>query len=475
MSVRRAAVLWILVLWGLAVPALALTTEEARHLVARTGFGATPTELEALAGSSRAEAVAYLLDGVGTTAATPPPDWVDEPLHTPAELRDLSEEERNALKRERRRRERELKGWWVQEMMTTDSPLTERLTLFWHNHFTSAFEKVKSPQLMYRQNATLRRFALGNYRDFLHAMIRDPALLVYLDNHRSRVDNLNENLGRELLELFTLGEGNYTEDDVKAAARALTGYSVDRETGLFRFRPRWHDDGEKTFLGRTGPWDADDIVEIILEQPEAATRIVEKLWRAFVSPTPDPAEVERIAQRFRGADYALRPLMEALLLSDAFWNPEQRGGLVKSPADLVVGTLRLLEIPARRTALVAAAMAQMGQNLMDPPNVKGWPGGNAWINSGTLLVRQDFFDLLAGEGIRRASRRMAATARAARRRQARLRQALDEHIRQTVAQVGREDLQALMLPLAPLTVLPDTGDDVAWFHAVLSDPVYQVQ
>jgi uncharacterized protein (DUF1800 family) len=284
---------------------------------------------------------------------------------------------------------RDLRNWWVEEMLVTDQPLTERMVLFWHNHFTSSIQKVRFPAAMLRQNALFRREALGNFATLLRAVARDPAMLVYLDGARSVVGRPNENFARELLELFTLGEGHYGEADIKAAARAFTGWTVDRQTGAFTLRKREHDDGEKTFLGQTGRFDGDEIVAILLRHPRTAETIVEKLWREFVSLTPDPAQVRRLAANFR-KDYEIRPLLRAILLSDDFGDPAQRGALIKSPVELIVGTVHLLALPVPEKTQLVRMMQGLGQTLFDPPNVKGWPGGESWITTYTLLLRQQF-------------------------------------------------------------------------------------
>ncbi len=205
-----------------------------------------------------------------------------ETLPAPRRGEERTPEERRQLLRQTAVRGLELQGWWMSEMLTTPAPLTERMTLFWHGHFTSGLREVRSPQLMYRQNVTLRQHALGNYRELLTAVVHDPAMLLYLNNQQNRRDAPNENFARELLELFTLGEGHYTEQDVREAARAFTGWRMLPPDGRFTVVARQHDDGEKLFLGARGRFDGDDIVAQILKQPRAAEFIVEKLWREFV-------------------------------------------------------------------------------------------------------------------------------------------------------------------------------------------------
>ena len=215
---------------------------------------------------------------------------------------------------------------------------------FWHNHFTSSLNKVRWPHLLYHQNALFRRLATGNFAELLRAVARDRAMLLYLDSQTNRVGQANENFARELLELFTLGEGQgYTERDIREAARAFTGWMVNPGTGEFTVARRFHDTGSKTFLGRTGRFDGDDIIDIVLDQPRIAEHICEKLWRAFVSDTPDAGAVRRLAAVFRGSGYELRPTLRALFLSAEFRAPANRGVLTKSPVDVVAGTLRFMD------------------------------------------------------------------------------------------------------------------------------------
>ena len=368
---------------------------DARHLLARTGFGPTDAEVRAVAGLTREQAVAALLRDVRIAAATPPPAWALETGPTGAPRGDNSSEEaRRAYRQLQIRHDVELRSWWLQEMLTTTSPLTERMTLFWHNHFVSSHQKVRVARYMYTQNALLRTHALGNFGAMLHAVSRDPAMLIYLDGAQSRKGQPNENFAREVMELFTLGEGHYHEQDIKEAARAFTGWSIDRDAGQFMFRPGIHDDGVKTVLGTSGRFDGDAVLDLLLARPQTSEFVTAKLWREFVSPEPDAREVKRIAQIFRGRNLDVKVVLRALLQSNAFWAAENRGALVKSPVELVVGTLRQLELAPAAATPFAIAATGMGQVLLSPPNVKGWPGGNVWINATTLLARKQFLDRL---------------------------------------------------------------------------------
>lgn len=378
--------------------ASAMGFDDARHLLSRTSFGMTPAEIRALEVVDHSTAVDRLLADTRREAMTPAPDWIGLGLAEVQRRQQAAEAERKkgvdgknlAIVRPVQEQGRELRNWWVEEMLVTDQPLVERMTLFWHGHFTSSLLKVRHPGSLYRQNALFRREALGNYATLLKAVARDPAMLIYLDGMRSVARQPNENFARELLELFTLGEGRYGEADIKAAARAFTGWSVDRESGLFIERAGRHDDGEKTFLGKTGRFGGSEILAILLAEPRTAEMIVEKLWREFVSLKPDPAEVTRLASAFRQGGYEIKPLMRALLLSAAFRDPANRGALIKSPVDLIVGTVHVLGLPVPEKTGLVRMLQGLGQMPFDPPNVKGWAGGESWISTYTLLLRQQF-------------------------------------------------------------------------------------
>jgi uncharacterized protein (DUF1800 family) len=445
----RHALLWSLLL--VSLKAFALSADEARHLLVRTGFDASADAVAQLAPLSHQNAVKKILGGTHTDPVTPAPAWVNDPPPDPRRLRDLDDASRKQLQQQLRERALELKGWWYREMIATDSPLTERMTLFWHNHFTSSLRKVKWPAALYRQNLLLRQHALGNFGTLLHAIARDPAMLIYLDGQQNRRDKPNENFARELLELFTLGEGHYAERDIKEAARAFTGWMVDRRDGRFIVNPRQHDGGEKTFLGARGTFDGDDILRIVLAHPRTAEYITEKLWHEFVSDTPDPTEVERLAGIFRQASYELHPLLQALFSTAAFRDPRNRGTLVKSPVDLVIGTVRQFDIPIAEERNLVRAGIVLGQDLFDPPNVKGWPGGTTWITSSTLLTRNQILERL-------------------------LRGAEMGPTRRAVAAMQEPDaaLKQLLLPLEPVNPLPAGGGTVA-LRAWLLDPVYQLK
>ncbi len=492
--VAAAAVFASLLVWACAAGAEstaarpsggALGREAARHLLNRTGFDAQPARIEALAQLSRRDAVESVLAATSTTARTAPPAWAGE-FVSPRRARDLTDAERKAFQRELREHALELKGWWVAEMLATPSPLTERMTLFWHNHFTSSLQKVRSGTLMYRQNVLLRRHALGNFAAMLKGVSRDPAMLVYLDSATNRRGQPNENFAREVMELFTLGEGHYTEADIREAARAFTGWSIDRDSGEFLWRPRAHDPGPKTVLGRTGEFQGDDVLDLLLARPETAEFVTAKLWKEFVSPEPDRQEVRRIAAAFRSSGYDIKTALRALLTSEAFFAEPNRGALVKSPVEFVVGTMRQFNVGYSDPLPLTLLLRTLGQDLFSPPNVKGWPGGDAWINSTTLLARRQFLERL----FRVDEARMTAQMKSARTkgapggpdgRERFMRAALDirfsgaEWFRQFDGAPGGGSLQQVVLPLPPAAALPSGGQGIELIRALTADPAYQLK
>ena len=366
---------------------------EVRHLLHRTGFAEPPASVVAAAAEPPAEHLAARLASAAPIAPLAPPAWAHEPTLSQRTFRDLPPERRRAargaVRRVQRDRLAELQAWWLSNLILTENPLGARMTLFWQNHFTSEQRKVRYTELMYRQQRTLMRHATGRFDELLLAMLRDPAMLTYLDNRRSRRQSPNENLARELLELFTLGEGQYAEGDIRELARALTGLSVD-ERERYVFRDRWHDPEPKRLLGETDVRGVLDVVEVLVGHPATATRLVERLWRHFVSPEPPPDAVRRLAERFRASELDVSALLAALFSEAAFLDPDVRGTLVRSPVEFVVGTHRALGLAPSEPPTLARAARAMQQSLYEPPNVRGWVGGKRWLNSQTLLARRRF-------------------------------------------------------------------------------------
>lgn len=385
----------------------------AHHLLLRAGFGGTPAQVRQLADLGLSRAVDLLVDFHRLPQDASESD--DESRFDADIIRPLTEAERREQREARRRndeavlerfqrmrndatrRDREQLGamrrWWLTRMIETPRPLEERLTLFWNGHFATGYRTIEDSWHMYRQNLFFRANAAGNFGDLARGIIRDPAMLRYLDNNRNRRQQPNENLARELMELFTMGEGRYSERDIKEGARALTGYTFEDDT--FVFQEREHDNGTKTILGRTGRWNGDDFVNILLESKATSEFIALKLYREFVCDLPDPLSSERrrfvdaLARQLRESKYELRPVLRALFRSEHFHDSEHRASMIRSPVQLIVGTIRSLHTPARDLTLLASASEMMGQHLFQPPSVKGWDGGRAWINTSTLFVRQN--------------------------------------------------------------------------------------
>ena len=291
----------------------------------------------------------------------------------------------------------ELRGWWLNRMVCSPHPLLERMTMFWHNHFATSVVKVKKLNLMLQQNKLLRQYALGNFRQMLLDIGHDPAMLIWLDSNSNVKGKPNENYAREVMELFSLGEGNYTENDIREAARAFTGWATDNRK--FVFNKRHHDEGDKTVLGQTGKWDGDDVVRILLEQPAAARFLVRKLFRQFVSETESPPDrlIEPLADQLRKSDYNLKPCLQTMLRSRLFFSDAAYRQRIKSPVEYIVGLLNVFYalVPPES---IAQAIDGLGQSLFEPPNVKGWDGGKTWLNSSTLLARHNMaWRLVSGE------------------------------------------------------------------------------
>lgn len=293
---------------------------------------------------------------------------------------------------------RQLEAAWMHRLLYSPHPLRERMTLFWHDHFATSLAKVEDLRLMQRQNDSIRREALGHFPELLHAMTRDPAMLIWLDSNSNRKGAANENYAREVFELFSLGLGQYTEKDIKEAARALTGWSV--QDGSEFFDPAQHDETEKTIFGQRGAFTAGDVVRLCLMQTGCARFLVRKLFQELISDAVDPGDelIDPLAASFRDRDYDIEWLVRRMLGSWVFFSEAAIQQRVKSPVEFLVGTVKSLE--GRISPLQAAtASADFGQRLFFPPSVKGWDGGRLWLNSTTVMRRQNVaFDITRGTG-----------------------------------------------------------------------------
>lgn len=442
---------------------MSLTFDEARHFLSRTGFGATPEDIRQLMRLDRGAAVSQALTVPTHKAQTPAPPWIDRLPPLPKERKHWSESARKAFREARRAEGQELKIWWYRELLSTRSPLLERMTLFWHNHFTSSLQKVKWPPFLYQQNVLFRIHASGSFRTLLHAVAKNPAMLLYLDTQTNHREHPNENFARELFELFTLGEGHYTEADIKQAARAFTGWHLDHRTGAFRVEQRKHDDGRKEIFGKFGSFDGDDILSLTLEQPQVARHLVGKLWREFISDEPDSVEVDHLAGSFRQKNYNIAALLTDLFLTPHFWAAENRGCLIKSPVELMVGTGRLFNLAIEEPLQLVRYGRRLGQDLFDPPNVKGWPGGTRWITTATLLDRTQLLHRAirgheTGHSNEQGMAGMAQSQNA-----------------NWLATEPFDIVQATLLPLKPVQP-PDSGEDrIQAVRQCVLDPVYQLK
>jgi uncharacterized protein (DUF1800 family) len=298
----------------------------------------------------------------------------------------------------------QLRDWWLYRMLYSPHPLGEKLTLFWHNHFATSNAKVQNATYMLRQYQLLHRHALGNFATMLREMSLDPAMMVWLDARDSKKGSPNENYARELMELFSLGIGNYTEQDIREAARAFTGWTLRGAEAVFTRRD--HDDGEKSVLGEKGNWRPDDIVRICLDQQSAPHFIAAKLFRFLVSDTVEPTRelLEPLAAAIKKSDFDFGAMVKTVLRSNLFFSSEVYRTRIKSPVDFALGIVRGLEGRIGTTAL-AGVLEELGQNVFYPPSVKGWDGGPSWLNGQTLLFRQNLALALTSTGDPRFGRR----------------------------------------------------------------------
>jgi uncharacterized protein (DUF1800 family) len=286
-----------------------------------------------------------------------------------------------------------IQAFWLYRMMNSPRQLQEKMTLFWHGHFATAFYKVDNASYMLRQNQFLRNNAMGNFRDILLGISRDPAMLVWLDNVSNDKDAPNENYAREVMELFSLGRGNYTEADIKQGAKAFTGWKIRNDH--FWVDILDHDFSAKTILGAQGKLNGDDMIDIIVQQPVAARFMAQKLLEFFAADEPDGAWVYRIAQTFSQTNGDMRATVEAIFRSPEFYSDAVMSAKLKSPAEFAVGAIRELGLSAVY-ADVISYMADMGQELFNPPTVKGWDGGRTWVSTSAMLARINFAGYLAG-------------------------------------------------------------------------------
>lgn len=350
---------------------------EAAHLLRRAGFGGTIEETDRAVLEGLPATLDRLFD------MTPAAEF-EQSMEVAGRMVGRGNESRN------------LAAWWLLRMVQTPVPLLEKMTLFWHGHFATGADKVQDARLMLDQNKMLREHALGPFRELVTRISRDPAMLIYLDSRENRKTRPNENYARELMELFCLGPGHYSEQDIKEVARCFTGWEIRRDH--FRFNRYQHDEGEKSFLGRSGPFGGEEAIEIVLEQPAAARFLVSKLVRFFVCDDPSPVSpelLEPLAEQLRQSDFDVEGVVRTILASRFFFSSDSIARRIKSPVELAVGALRFFGAAVNMNEL-ANRLAELGQLPCYPPNVKGWDGGRSWINASTILARGNLVrDLLA--------------------------------------------------------------------------------
>jgi uncharacterized protein (DUF1800 family) len=368
--------------------------DTAAHLLNRAGFGGTPAEVQKVSKLGLENAVSWFVDYESIPDTWEAPEWAKKDPEWQEKLqkaRESTPQERQMMQREFQqnlnREMLELREWWLKRMAQGPRPLQEKLVLFWHGHFATSVEKVRDGYLMWRQNELFRKMANGNWLEMLIEVAKDPAMMIWLDQAQSRREHPNENFAREVMELFALGEGHYTEKDVTEAARALTGWSYDRPSQEFIERPFAHDRREKTIFGQTGNFDGHDVLELIVGQPQAARFITAKLWNFFAGQEPSDQLVTALAEVFRKGGNDFKPFLRTMFLSEEFYTPNVVRNQVKSPVQWLVGSVRLLERELPPPTVCFGLTRNLGQDLFAPPNVKGWDGGLSWITTNTLLAR----------------------------------------------------------------------------------------
>ncbi len=369
---------------------------------------------------------------------------------------------------------------WLNRMLTTKRPLQEKMTLFWHGLFATANYKVNSPDLMWKQNQLFRIHALSNFRTILMEVAQDAAMLKWLDGDQNRKGRPNENFAREVMELFTLGIGNYTEQDIKEVARALTGWQVS-PTGVVAYNSNLHDGGSKTFLGRTGNFTLNDVVDAILAQPAHATFLARRLFTYFANDHPSQTTIDGLAQVYTGSNYEIKPLVFAILRSPEFTGKSSYRARIKSPIELVLGTYKKFGIDQvpKETPLI---LRRLGQEPFNPPTVKGWEEGAGWISTSTMLDRFNFANTVsrgrtpATDQWIASLKKVAGTSVTA--------PNIVDYLAKTVLHGDlTDDIRKILIgylqpadPKQPLALTPDVVDTRvrAAAHLLLSTPVHQL-
>lgn len=369
-----------------------------QHLMWRAGFGPAASQLSQLQTVSPQQ----LFDALQKASAKQPSflDAADDYLkglvkgiQEEGMRRVMTAEDRKLVQQQTRQAVRNLNLLWLDEMVHANGQLREKMAFFWHGHFAS-----RNLNVFYQQQMldVIRQQALGSFRDLLHGVSKSAAMLFFLNAQQNRKGHPNENFAREVMELFTLGRGHYTENDIKEAARAFTGWSANLK-GDFVFRRFQHDAGVKTVLHTTGNLMGEDVLDLLLEQKQTAQFIVEKVFRFFVNDTPDPSKVNWLAARFYQSDYNISQLLEDIFTADWFYDEKNIGKKIKSPIELLAGIRRMLPMEIENSEAQLLVQKLLGQMLFYPPNVAGWPGGKSWIDSSTMLFRMRLPQLISDQ------------------------------------------------------------------------------
>lgn len=371
------------------------------HLLWRAGFGPSASQIPGLRHISAKKLYHSLR--MSSEKKTEDLDVIDKDLTALAanaaagmRMRKMvPDDEKKLLRVKNRDSIQRLNLSWLDMMVTTDAQLLEKAAFFWHGHFA-----CRSTNAIYQQALLniIRRYALGSFRDLLHEVSKSGAMMNFLNNNQNRKGHPNENFAREVMELFTLGRGNYTETDVKEAARAFTGWGAD-PAGEFVFRRQQHDTGEKTVLGKTGNFDGDDVLDILLDQKQTARFIVQKIYRFFVNEQLDNDNVTVLADQFYSSGYDIAALLKEIFTASWFYDRVNTGTRIKSPVELIVGIRRILPMHIKNDNALLTLQRILGQVLLYPPNVAGWPGGRNWIDSSTLMMRMRLPGLLSDADI----------------------------------------------------------------------------
>ena len=364
--------------------------KQLKHLYSRAGFGLRFEDLRTVNGLPVKQAVKGLLAANG-----------DDKLKVITGLEDYGSAmkgdvlSRKIFRQEQKQEEKDLNISWINKMSTTNKPLPEKMALFWNNHFAC---RSKNAFFAQQLNNIQRTNALGSFKTMLFEVAKSPAMLQFLNNQQNLKGHPNENFARELMELFTIGRGNYTEQDVKESARAFTGYGFNK-SGEFMMRKFLHDEGSKTFMGQTGNFTGDDIMNILLEKKQTAYFISNKLYKYLVNEVPNPVHVNAMADVFYNSGYEIKPLLEYVFTASWFYDDNNTGNLVKSPVEFLVGLNRQFYITYQRPEVLLQFQKVLGQVLFYPPNVAGWPGGRSWIDSSSLMYRLKIPSTLLNGGV----------------------------------------------------------------------------